>query len=60
MFKSDDGGLTWESRGLPDVGSISKVLIDPFNEQTIFVGAMGPLFKKNNQRGVYRSTNGTH
>jgi photosystem II stability/assembly factor-like uncharacterized protein len=57
MFKSDDGGLTWESRGLPDVGSISKVLIDPFNEQTIFVGAMGPLFKKNNQRGVYRSTN---
>jgi photosystem II stability/assembly factor-like uncharacterized protein len=42
---------------LPDVGSISKVLIDPFNEQTIFVGAMGPLFKKNNQRGVYRSTN---
>ncbi|MDG1327221.1 MAG: T9SS type A sorting domain-containing protein, partial [Flavobacteriaceae bacterium] len=57
MFKSDDGGLTWESRGLPDVGSISKVLIDPVNEQTIFVGAMGPLFKKNNQRGVYRSTN---
>ena len=57
MFKSDDGGLTWESRGLPDVGSISKVLIDPFNEQTIFAGAMGPLFKKNNQRGVFRSTN---
>ena len=57
MFKSEDGGLTWLSKGLPDVGSISKVLIDPVNEQTIFAGTMGALFKKNNQRGVYRSTN---
>lgn len=57
MFKSENGGLTWESKGLPDVGSISKVLIDPSNDQTIFAGAMGALFKKNNKRGVYRSSN---
>ena len=55
MFKSEDGGTTWQSRGLPNVGSISKVVIDPNNDNTIFVSAMGPLFKNDNNRGVYRS-----
>ncbi|MCF6306564.1 MAG: T9SS type A sorting domain-containing protein [Flavobacteriaceae bacterium] len=57
MYKSADGGLTWEAKGLPASGSISKVLIDPNDDTTIFAGAMGPLFKKDNNRGVYRSTN---
>jgi len=57
MYKSDDGGLTWESKGLPAVGSVSKVLIDPNDDETIFAGAMGPLFRKDTNRGVYRSTN---
>ncbi len=57
MFKSADGGITWESKGLSNVGSIGKVLIDPNDDETIFVGAMGPLFRKDTQRGVYRSTN---
>ncbi len=57
MYKSADGGLTWESKGLSYVGSIGKVLIDPNDDNTIFVGAMGPLFRKDNKRGVYRSTN---
>ncbi len=57
MYKSNDGGLTWESKGLPAVGSIGKVLIDPTDDNTIFVGAMGPLFRKDTNRGVYRSTN---
>ncbi len=57
MYKSADGGLTWESKGLPALGSIGKVLIDPNDDNTIFVGAMGPLFRKDNNRGVYRSTN---
>jgi len=57
MYKSDNGGLTWEPKGLPAVGSIGKVLIDPTDDATIFVGAMGPLFRKDINRGVYRSTN---
>ncbi len=57
MFKSADGGITWESKGLPNVGSIGKVLIDPNDDQTIFAAAMGPLFRKDTERGVYRSTN---
>jgi len=58
MFKSEDAGLTWEAKGLTDVGSIGKVLIDPNNENIIFVGAMGPLFRNDNNRGVYRSIDG--
>ncbi len=57
MYKSTDGGMSWEAKGLPVVGSIGKVLIDPNDDNTIFVGAMGPLFRKDTNRGVYRSTN---
>ncbi len=58
MYKSTDAGLTWESKGLPDVGSIGKVLVDPNDDNTVFVGAMGPLFRNDSNRGVYRSTDG--
>ena len=58
IYKSNDGGTTWEVKGLPDVGSISKVLLDPNDDDIVFVGAMGPLFKNDPNRGVYRSTDG--
>lgn len=58
MFKSVDGGITWESKGLPNVGSISKIAIDPNDDNTIFVSAMGPLFRNDTNRGVYRSVDG--
>ena len=58
IYRSEDGGTTWESRGLPNVGSIGKLVIDPNNDDIVFVGAMGPLFKNNSNRGVYRTTNG--
>ena len=58
IYKSLDGGNTWEVKGLPDVGSISKVLLDPNNDDIVFVGAMGPLFKNDPNRGVYRSLDG--
>ena len=58
VYKSEDAGLTWQSKGLENVGSIGKVIIDPNNDETIFVGAMGPLFRNDINRGVYRSTNG--
>ena len=57
IYKSDDAGTTWEAKGLPATGSIGKVLIDPNDDETIFVGAMGPLFRNDDNRGVYRSTN---
>jgi photosystem II stability/assembly factor-like uncharacterized protein len=58
MYFSTNAGQTWTAKGLADVGSISKIVIDPNDDNTIFVGAMGPLFRNDNNRGVYRSTNG--
>jgi photosystem II stability/assembly factor-like uncharacterized protein len=58
MYKSEDGGITWQSKGLPNMGSIGKVLIDPNNDDIVYVGAMGPLFKNDSNRGVYKTTDG--
>ncbi|RMA57149.1 T9SS type A sorting domain-containing protein [Ulvibacter antarcticus] len=58
MFKSDDGGISWAAKGLENVGSIGKVLIDPNDENTLIVGAMGPLFRNDVNRGVYKTTDG--
>lgn len=58
IYKSEDGGTTWEVKGLPDIGSISKIALDPNDDNTIFVGGMGPLFRNDTNRGVYRSTDG--
>ncbi|WP_299683121.1 T9SS type A sorting domain-containing protein [uncultured Dokdonia sp.] len=58
VYVSNDGGDTWDSRGLEEVGSIGKVIIDPTNPLVMYVGAMGPLFKNDTNRGVYRTTDG--
>jgi len=58
VYRSEDGGISWESKGLEAVGSIGKVIIDPSDDDVIFVGAMGPLFRNDTNRGVYRSTDG--
>lgn len=58
VYVSTDGGTTWESKGLENVGSIGKIMIDPNDDNTIFVAAMGPLFKDDTNRGVYKTTDG--
>ena len=58
VYRSTDAGVSWESRGLENVGSIGRVLIDPQDDQRVFVAAMGTLFQDNPDRGVYRTTNG--
>ncbi|MEH6763781.1 MAG: T9SS type A sorting domain-containing protein [Aequorivita antarctica] len=58
IHKSIDGGTTWQSKGLPDIGSVGKIVLDPNNDNTAFVGAMGPLFRNSANRGVYKTTNG--
>jgi photosystem II stability/assembly factor-like uncharacterized protein len=58
VFVSVDGGANWEARGLELSERISRIAIDPTNEQRIFVAATGPLFEPGGQRGVYRSLDG--
>ncbi len=58
VFKSLDAGVTWQSIGLEKAGSIGKVAIDPQNPNRAFVGAMGYLYEKSADRGVFRTLNG--
>lgn len=46
LFKSEDGGKTWRNMGLEATKTIHRILIDPHDEKTIYVGAMGDPFTK--------------
>ena len=58
VFKSADGGKTWEHKGLEETQHIGKILLHPTDPNTIFVGAIGHLFSANKERGVYKTTDG--
>jgi photosystem II stability/assembly factor-like uncharacterized protein len=58
VYRSGDGGKTWEARGLADSRHIGRVLVDPRNADTVLVAALGHLFGPNSERGVFRSTDG--
>ena len=58
VFKSIDGGQTWEFKGLPDVQQIARVIIHPDDPDQVFVAALGHPYGPNAMRGVYKTTNG--
>lgn len=58
IFKSIDGGKTWKHMGLEKTKTIHRIIIDPEDENTIYVGAMGDPFYPNEYRGLYKTTNG--
>nr|WP_239530819.1 glycosyl hydrolase [Muriicola jejuensis] len=58
LLKSTDGGKTWQNMGLPDSHHIGRILINPENANEVVVAATGHLYSKNNERGVYKTTDG--
>jgi len=58
MYKSTDAGNTWQHLGLEHSAYIGRVIVDYSNSQRVFVAACGYLFTTNDERGVYRSTDG--
>jgi len=58
VFRSPDGGGSWEFLGLEPTRRIARIAIDPSNADRIFVAAMGTQFSANPDRGLYRSENG--
>jgi hypothetical protein len=58
VYKSENGGASWQHAGLENAGSIGKVLVHPDDPDRVYVAAMGVLFGDNSERGVFRTTNG--
>src|SRR5258707_642863 len=58
MYKSTDGGKSWNNIGLHDSRHIARVLIDPRHPEIVLVAAVGEAYGPNPERGVFRSTNG--
>ncbi len=58
VYRSLDGGKTWENLGLKQSEHIGRILVDPRNSNVVFVAAQGPLWGPGGDRGLYRSTDG--
>ncbi|MDF9797322.1 photosystem II stability/assembly factor-like uncharacterized protein [Catalinimonas alkaloidigena] len=58
VWKSTDAGKTWKNIGLNETRQIGRIRIHPQNPDIVYVAAMGNLFASNEQRGVFRSTDG--
>lgn len=58
LYRSTDGGDSWQSIGLEQTGAIGRIRIDPTNPQRIFAAAQGRLFDTGGDRGLYLSEDG--
>ena len=58
MYKSTDAGATWTHLGLRDSQMIADVVVDPTNPDRLFVAVLGHPYGPNEERGIFRSTDG--
>ncbi len=58
VYKSMDGGATWQQMGLKNSEHIGRILIDPRNSDVAYVAAEGPLWSSGGERGVYKTKDG--
>src|SRR5947208_831049 len=58
VYKSTDGGSTWQHLGLDDTRQIPSILVDPKDPNLVLLAAQGDVHKKSETRGVFRSIDG--
>ncbi len=58
VYKSLDAGKTWTHLGLEDTRQIGCIRVHPQNPDIVYVAALGHVYGPNEERGVYRSTDG--
>jgi photosystem II stability/assembly factor-like uncharacterized protein len=58
VYKSTDAGETWKFAGLYNAGQIGAVRIHPTNPDIVWVAAGGDIFKPNDERGIFKTTDG--
>ena len=58
VYKSVDAGKSWQLMGLTDSHHIARIVIHPATPDIVYVAAMGHLFSRNEERGVFRTRDG--
>jgi photosystem II stability/assembly factor-like uncharacterized protein len=58
VFKSSDGGETWELMGLEKTEVVGRIVVHPTNPDIVYVAALGQIWGSNPERGLYRTTDG--
>ncbi len=58
VYRSRDGGASWEHMGLADSEHIGKIIVDPRDSQVVYVAAEGPLWTSGGERGLYKTIDG--
>jgi photosystem II stability/assembly factor-like uncharacterized protein len=58
IYKSTDAGKTWQHLGLRDAQQIGAIIVDPRDPDRLFVAVLGHPYGPNEERGVFRSTDG--
>jgi photosystem II stability/assembly factor-like uncharacterized protein len=58
VYRSRDGGSTWENLGLDDSDHIGMIRVDPRDSNVVFVAAQGPLWSGGGERGLYKTSDG--
>ena len=58
VYKSTDAGQTWTNVGLRDSRQIGKIVVHPSNPDIVYAGVLGHAYGPNDERGIYKSTNG--
>ncbi|MFO7893118.1 MAG: hypothetical protein R6U63_05255 [Longimicrobiales bacterium] len=58
VYKSEDGGKSFEHMGLENSEHIGQILIDPRDADVVWIAAQGPLWSAGGDRGLYKTTDG--
>ena len=58
ILKSNDNGKTWMNMGLQDSHHIGRIVINPNNPDEVIIGAIGHLYTPNEERGIFKTTDG--
>lgn len=58
MYKSSDAGKTWKKIGLEKTQHIARIVIHPSDPDIVYVAAQGALYAPNEERGIYKSSDG--
>jgi photosystem II stability/assembly factor-like uncharacterized protein len=58
VYKSTDGGKTWQNMGLKKSFQTGRIIVHPKNPDIVYVGALGRLYGPNEERGLYKTSDG--